>query len=757
MDIGQFSSMSIHASQEPFTLDVSPSMEHIGDSLSHRFYWNKVSSSVGLLCGSSQPAIDSVTRRFAMAHQTKEHDTDESPRILVLRTAHHNISPPHGSIVATAQVFGSPRSVSISPQRRPLRLREQDISARHVLALFMPPMDMHNATASKIKASIQYVVSRLQTPFDLQDFIQLMEQESWDDASINFITLRQTILTELLAPYDAVEARAAARLPLHDLKEAVIDLTDPVLCSTRLDSVLMDMALYAFLNGQAGKGRTLIVLSAAHEYLYTSSYLMRTLESFISQNMDNISILITTPNLQALTLSPCISSTIEYIVLAGPIRSHMWTEALKSYIFSSETRIIPPFLRGKNEVAVLSPRSQQVESATNGEGASVWGDMFMSFVINEVVPIVPTELVTETNEQPGYSGDLSKTSLKSTSGMDNREETSPEAGITYLDASEDLYPIPSSSRSLQAEFHHGARSDLAASLLKANPGPNLESVSAETPYSGVPYPPSAERQSKQIPEGASDSDDSSEGEEPGNLRSAIVNWNDMAITNGKGKPKAHPLFDLSTHLPPSAYIKAHVNANMYPETFKCLVSTILTLSGGFSNVVVPINPIKAPVSQVIKTMKARGTPVGHKNFNKMLRRAWEANIVRFLPEDQKSVFLVNLPTAGLSRMAPSGAITETASQSPFLSIVDTIARNGGPVANNYIPLHLVRQEVGNAGVVQALGFYNFSQYLKEAERMRLVVTDKVHKGPGGKVIALRWNWTELRPRLLRHGHSEGSG
>ncbi|KIM23609.1 hypothetical protein M408DRAFT_252225 [Serendipita vermifera MAFF 305830] len=336
--------------------------------------------------------------------------------------------------------------VSISPQQRPLRLREQDISARHVLALFTPPVDMHNATAAKITASIQYVISRLKTPFDLQDFIQLMEQESWDDASINFVTLCQTILTELLTPYDAVEAKATACLPLHDLKEAVVDLTDPLLCSTRLDSVLMDMSLHAFLNGQAGQARTLIVLSAAHGYLYASSCLMRTLESLVSQNMGNISILIDTTNLHALTLSPYILRTIDYIVMTGPIRSHIWRDALKSYAVSSETPITPPFLRGKNEVAILSPQSQQIESGTDGECASVWGDTFMSLVISEVVPIAPVESIAETNEQLEYS--------------------------------------------------HKTRSNLGGPSFEARSSPKLELVSAQAPSNGATYPLSAEEQSR---------------------------------------------------------------------------------------------------------------------------------------------------------------------------------------------------------------------------------------------------------------------
>jgi hypothetical protein len=128
---------------------------------------------------------------------------------------------------------------------------------------------MHHASSSRILTTVQYVVSQLSTegPFDLQGmherslcfsarfhmtkfpaFIQLIEQEKWDDEGATFIALRQTLLTSLLAPYEDDLDHANVQSIFNSLSKVVLDLTDPILCSTRLDGVLMDMALHAFLN-----------------------------------------------------------------------------------------------------------------------------------------------------------------------------------------------------------------------------------------------------------------------------------------------------------------------------------------------------------------------------------------------------------------------------------------------------------------------------------------------------------------------------
>jgi hypothetical protein len=73
-------------------------------------------------------------------------------------------------------------------------------------------------------------------------FIQLVDEEKWDDEGATFMALRQTLLTALLAP-----PPDATRKPLWMERISVLDLTDPVLASTGLDNVLMDMMLREFM------------------------------------------------------------------------------------------------------------------------------------------------------------------------------------------------------------------------------------------------------------------------------------------------------------------------------------------------------------------------------------------------------------------------------------------------------------------------------------------------------------------------------
>jgi hypothetical protein len=70
----------------------------------------------------------------------------------------------------------------------------------------------------------------------------LVDEEKWDDEGATFMALRQTLLTALLAP-----PPDATRNPLWMERISVLDLTDPVLASTGLDTVLMDMALREFV------------------------------------------------------------------------------------------------------------------------------------------------------------------------------------------------------------------------------------------------------------------------------------------------------------------------------------------------------------------------------------------------------------------------------------------------------------------------------------------------------------------------------
>jgi hypothetical protein len=70
----------------------------------------------------------------------------------------------------------------------------------------------------------------------------LVDEEKWDDEGATFMALRQTLLTALLTP-----PPDANRSPFWMERVSLLDLTDPVLASTGLDTVLMDMTLREFM------------------------------------------------------------------------------------------------------------------------------------------------------------------------------------------------------------------------------------------------------------------------------------------------------------------------------------------------------------------------------------------------------------------------------------------------------------------------------------------------------------------------------
>jgi hypothetical protein len=78
-------------------------------------------------------------------------------------------------------------------------------------------------------------------------FIELADQETWNAGGVNFMALRQTLLTKLLTP---VVENAHQDKPRQT---TLIDLTDPILRSTGLDGSIMDIALYNFIRSSGGR------------------------------------------------------------------------------------------------------------------------------------------------------------------------------------------------------------------------------------------------------------------------------------------------------------------------------------------------------------------------------------------------------------------------------------------------------------------------------------------------------------------------
>jgi hypothetical protein len=219
------------------------------------------------------------------------------------------------------------------------------------------------------------------------------------------------------------------------------------------------------------------------------------------------------------------------------------------------------------------------------------------------------------------------------------------------------------------------------------------------------------------------------------------------------RPDLIPFFRIKTDLPPEAFIKASVDVSMYPDTFKLLTTTILRLSGGYSNVGVSQKEITAVIGPFMKQMKARGSPLPFKNANKMMKWAWRGHIIRnSVLGDQAHVFLVNTQNAidrlnlrGASGTHGSSKNNVTRTVSPYLPLVNSIARLAGMQAFVPASFILVRKEVGGEWIIKSLGFPDFPQYVAEASLLGLVTTQGTGKN---RTLSLRSGWNHLQSLLV---------
>jgi hypothetical protein len=73
----------------------------------------------------------------------------------------------------------------------------------------------------------------------------MVDQGNWSEEGANFMALRETLLTRLLSPTSEEQH--------EDWPMTVVDLTDPLLRSTGLDSSILDVALHDFVQSHGGK------------------------------------------------------------------------------------------------------------------------------------------------------------------------------------------------------------------------------------------------------------------------------------------------------------------------------------------------------------------------------------------------------------------------------------------------------------------------------------------------------------------------
>ncbi|KAG8808404.1 hypothetical protein FRC17_003974, partial [Serendipita sp. 399] len=165
----------------------------------------------------------------------------------------------------------------------PISFSEDHITKAHLLALFTPPSAMSGS--QRIMTTIQFILGQLDDSFNLQRFIELVEQEKWEEEAATFIAFRQTLLTMLISPPDEDIWEV-----LSTCRQIIIELNDPVLLSTGLVPILMDMAIHRFLSSDdaSTKGtKKLIVLDNAQEYLGMESILTKSLVSLANMGANS--------------------------------------------------------------------------------------------------------------------------------------------------------------------------------------------------------------------------------------------------------------------------------------------------------------------------------------------------------------------------------------------------------------------------------------------------------------------------------------
>ncbi|KAG9020955.1 hypothetical protein FS842_006931, partial [Serendipita sp. 407] len=300
-------------------LERHPALDLLATLEGGDLFWDNSSSSLGLVCGSSSGTINFALKRLIASHL---HYTDGAVLIL-----HADNNAPIGqpcslSVTKNSRILISPRQSetmcdvysTAGMDVAPLSFYEQEINLRHVLALFKPVPG--TTGGGKILNSVHHIVNQLRGPFDIQRFIELIDQEKWDDDGATFVALRQTILTELISRGDVEHHSMFSRS-----REILVDLTDPILSATGFDAVLMDMALHEFLNVNKDK-KTLVVVTSSADALQSGSCLLGSLNSLASQGLArNTSLVIGT--LEPSTLSPVIFNALDYII-CGPFRNPSW-------------------------------------------------------------------------------------------------------------------------------------------------------------------------------------------------------------------------------------------------------------------------------------------------------------------------------------------------------------------------------------------------------------------------------------------------
>jgi hypothetical protein len=274
------------------------------------------------------------------------------------------------------------------------------------------------------------------------------------------MALRQTLLTKLLSPAGDDDNEETPR------RIKLVDLTDPVLQSTGLDSAIMVIAMHDFMRSTGGRkiiggyslavffgpSLTREVLNNCHEYLFHTSSLNRTLESLAAQGTDrpaNILLSTTDPT----TISHPTLHSLDYIIF-GSSRSLNWSDFLHKHFTK---HAIPKAQSRIGRAMIWSPGSSiHVLNASKDDSKSTksWDELFSFIEIEQFersmpsdpIPHAPSDvtLVKNGNAKGTTTEPKEREDQPATQGTapvpTNEENDDEEEGIIPLDKLDMLEP-----------------------------------------------------------------------------------------------------------------------------------------------------------------------------------------------------------------------------------------------------------------------------------------------------------------------------
>ncbi|PVF92140.1 hypothetical protein CPB86DRAFT_229237 [Serendipita vermifera] len=334
-------------------------------SFSQQLFWNSKCITTGIISGST--ALETTQMAKILIQESVMNDEDLD--VVIFHMDNENTRYVPCSLVedlSGVRALVAPKGEQLNRLKKiygsdtqDLRVLEGDISLRHLLEIYGPTRDMNKA--GDIRTAVQHIASQLNEPLEFDRFSQLVAEAKWDEYEERFMSLRSSILADLVIRCSGVSLRDH----MERNRVILIDLTDPVLSSSNLNAVIMDIALRVFLDHESTR-RKLMVFNAAEEYLHGESLIGKTVSSMLSGNKpSSVGILLTSHDPTGISIS--ILTHIDFILsspfpwLYGFCRNH-WPSTGQAF---RDVR--------RDQVVLISPGSIVMESSTGV--VTKWGQV----------------------------------------------------------------------------------------------------------------------------------------------------------------------------------------------------------------------------------------------------------------------------------------------------------------------------------------------------------------------------------------------